>query len=474
MDKNFKNQSISSVRWTLIDRGGSQLMLLVNILILGRLLSPKDYGMVGMLYIFMTIAGLFIDSGMGAGLIRKQDVTKTDSTTIFYFNIGVSIFFYLVIYLIAPYVSLFYKEPLLTNLLRVLGLNMIITSFGQVHAVLLRKELKVRKVTRANLIGLFIATVVGVICAYNGLGVWSLIIPNLLQSVIAVILLWNFSSWRPGFEFSIKSLKEFYAFGLGLLMSSIVEQIFNNIYQPFIGKMFSASYTGFYYQAKRLNEVPISTLSSVVNSVTFPILVKYQDNIGQLKTTYEKIIKLLIFVTLPVVILINVLARSIVFILMGEKWLFAADLLQILSLAGIFMVLENINRNLLKVEGKTTLIFKLELVKKSIVILTILATYKFGIEALMYGIVFNSIISFTLNQYFTVIRITDYKKILIILLNGVFMAIPTVIVAHFFTNYYISLFLGAFAGLTTYMLIGYVLKIQEQRWAFSILSNKFK
>jgi len=474
MEKNFKNQSISSVRWTLIDKGGSQLMMLVNILVLGRLLNPKDYGLVGMLYIFVTIAGLFIDSGMGAALIRKQNATKTDSNTVFYFNILVSLFFYFVIFLVAPYVSQFYDEPQLTKLLRVLGLNLIITSFGQVHTVILRKELRVRKVTRANLIGLFISTIVGIICAYNGLGVWSLIIPNLLQSVIAVCLLWIFSGWRPDLEFSMASLKEFYKFGLGLLMSSIVEHVFNNLYQPFIGKMFSASYTGFYYQAKRLNEVPIATLSSVVNSITFPILVRYQDNLGELKTTYEKIIKLLIFVTLPVVILINILAHPLVFIVMGEKWLFSADLLQILSLAGIFMVLENINRNLLKLEGKTILIFKLELIKKLIVVLTILATYKFGIKALMYGIVFNSIVSFCLNQYFTVIRITDYRKIFLILLNGIFMVLPTLLIAHYFKNPYVTLFFGAFAGLTTYLLVGYFLKIKEQQWAFSILSNKFK
>ncbi|MDB5014301.1 MAG: lipopolysaccharide biosynthesis protein [Daejeonella sp.] len=474
MAVNFKKQSISSVRWTLMDKGGNQLLLLVNIFVLGRLLSPKDYGLVSMLYIFMSLSGLFVDSGMGAGLIRKQNLTQTDCTTIFYFNISVALTCYLLMFIGAPFVADFYHEPILTNLLRVLGLNLVITSSGQIHSTLLMKDLNVRRVTRSNLIGMFIATIIGIVCAYKGLAVWSLVILNVSQSIIAVFLLWRASGWRPGREFSVTSFKEFYSFGIGLFMASFVELIFKNFYQPFIAKMFSASYTGFYYQAKRLNEVPISTLSSVVNSITFPILVKYQDDIPKLKDTYEKIIKLLIFVTLPVVILLYVLAHSIIIVLMGEKWIFSASLLQILSLAGVFMVLENINRNLLKLEGRTRLIFKLEVVKKAIVIVTILATYQFGIKALMYGIVFNSISSFGLNQYFTIIKITDYQKIFLILFNGVIMAAVTYISILFLKNNYIILGVGTFAGLSTYVALAYLMRLKEQKWALSIVSNKFK
>jgi len=471
---NFKKQSISSVRWTLVDKGGSQILLLINIFVLGRILDPKDYGLVSMLYIFMSLSGLFIDSGMGAGLIRKQGLTQKDSTTIFYFNMVVASICYLLMFIAAPYVAKFYNEPILTDLLRVLGLNLVITSSGQIHSTLLLKDLKVKKVTRASLIGMFISTIIAITCAYKGFGVWSLIILNMVQSVISVSLLWKFSGWRPSREFSTKSFKEFYSFGIGLFMASFVELIFKNFYQPFIAKMFSASYTGFYYQARRLNEVPISILSSVVNSITFPILVKFQDDIPKLTSTYEKIIKLLIFITLPVVILLFMLSHSIVMILMGEKWIYSAGLLQILSMAGIFMVLENINRNLLKLEGRTKLIFKLEVVKKIIVVITILATYRFGIEALMYGIVFNAMTSFVLNQYFTIIKISDYRKIFMILINGAIMAAATYFSILFLKNNYLILGIGSFVGLSTYLLLAHLMRLEEQKWALSILSNKFK
>jgi len=474
MSINFKKQSINSVRWTLVDKAGSQVLLLINIFVLGRILDPKDYGLVSMLYIFMSLSGLFIDSGMGAGLIRKQGLTQRDCTTIFYFNMGVASICYFLMFIGAPYVAKFYNEPVLTNLLRVLGLNLVITSSGQIHSTLLMKDLNVKKVTRSSLIGMFISTIIAITCAYKGFGVWSLVILNMVQSVISVFLLWKFSGWRPSREFSTESFKEFYSFGIGLFMASFVELIFKNFYQPFIAKMFSASYTGFYYQARRLNEVPISILSSVVNSITFPILVRYQDDIPKLTTTYEKIIKLLIFITLPVVILLYLLSHSIVMIIMGEKWIYSAELLQILSMAGIFMVLENINRNLLKLEGRTKLIFKLEVVKKIIVVVTILATYRFGIKALMYGIVFNAMSSFVLNQSFTIIKIKDYRKIFQILLNGVIMAAVTYFSILYLKNNYLILGIGSFVGISTYLLLAYFMRLEEQKWALSIVSNKFK
>lgn len=474
MDLLHKKQSINAVKWALVDKGGSQIIILINTLVLARLLHPRDFGLVSMLYIFMSLSSAFVDSGMAGGLIRKQDVTNTDCSTLFTFNVFVAIILYLLFFTLAPYIAVFYNEPQITSLLRVLGINIIISSFAQIHKALLFKSLKVRFVTRADLIGSFIAVCVSIFCAYKGLGVWSLIILQLTQSFISMILLWKYSKWVPDGSFSMTALKEFYAFGMGLFLSVFIDIIFKNIYQPLIGKFFAISYAGYYYQSKRLYELPILTISSVVDSISYPILVKYQNDIPQLKKSYKQIFNLLIFISLPMVTLFALLSDQIVITLLGKKWLFSAELLRILSFSGIFLILETINRSLLKIEARTTLIFKLEVVKKILIVITILCTYKFGIIFLMYGIVLNSILSFALNQYFTTIKISGYKNIFMILLSSIGMGVCVQAIISIGLSNLISLFLAGGVGIGVYFLLGYILKINEQRMVFSIIGNKLK
>ncbi len=470
----IKKQGINAAKWAVFDRAGSQVILLISTLILARLLSPKDFGLVSMLYIFIAISTLFVDSGMGGGLVRKQNLTTADCNTFFYFNISVAVSVYIVLFLIAPYIAIFYKEPIVTDILRVLGLNVIINAFGLVQKTLLVRDLKIRLVTRSSLIGSFIATIIGIIAAFAGFGVWSLLIINMGGSLISVLLLWKFSGWTPTKIVSKQSFQEMYAFGLGLFLSSFIDVIFKNIYQPLIGKVFSPVHAGFYYQAKRLNEVPILSISSVVDSITYPILAKCQDNKHQLEDMYKKIVKLLIFVSIPIVICLYFLANEIVLVLLGKKWLFAADLLKILSFSGIFLILETINRSLLKLEGRTNLIFKLEVVKKIIIAITILITYQLGIKALVIGMVINAIISFALNQYFTSIKMSDYPSLLLIVFNGILMGLIVYSVTHYIFNPYVSLVVGGTTGLLVYIALGFLTKLQEQQQVLRLITTKLK
>jgi teichuronic acid exporter len=474
VEVSHKRQSIAAVKWAFLGSGGSQIILLINTLVLARLLDPKDFGLISMLYIFMSLSSAFVDSGMAGGLVRKQNATQADSSTLFYFNIIVAVLLYLILFLAAPFIASFYQEPKIEVLLRVLSLNIIIGALTLIHKTVLYKELKVGYVTRADLIGSFFAVIAGIISAYMGLGVWSLVILQITQSFISMCIMSYYSKWKPTFVFSFESLKEFYSFGLGLFLSTFLDVIFKNIYQPIIGKFFGVTYAGLYYQARRLYELPISTISSVVDSVSYPLLVKYQHDREQLKSSYLRIFKLLIFVSLPIVMCLSILSEDIVTILLTKKWIFSAQLLSILSFSGIFMILETINRSLLKIEGRTKLIFKLEVIKKLAILLVIMTTYKFGMIYLMYGIVFSSMFSFCLNQYYASIRLTSFRDVLIILFNGLMMGLVMYIVNTVDMNPFISLFISISCGAGMYLFLGFVFKVKEMQTVLSIVKNKLQ
>jgi len=474
MNSSHKQQSISAVKWALLDRFGSQVILLINTLLLARLLTPHDFGLIGILYIFMNLSSAFVDSGMGGGLIRKQDLTDTDCSTFFIFNVAVGVTFYVLLFLAAPAIAHFYKEPIVIMLLRILGITVIINSLGLIQKVLLVKSLKLKYVTRASLIASFLSTAIAIVGALKGMGVWSLLLLQICQSFFNTVFLWIFSKWVPKAEFSKASFKELYSFGLGLFLTALLNILFANIYAPIIGKFFSVTYSGLFYQAKRLYEVPILTISSVVDSITYPILVKYQEDRKELSENYQKIVKLLIFVVIPIIVSISILSNHIVLVLLGKKWMASGELLRIMSFSGIFLILETINGSILKIEGRTKLIFKLELIKKTIIIANIFIFSQFGLTALVYGMVINAMISFGLNQYFSKIRISSYKNLLMLLGNGALMAVIIIGLTLVVHNPLLALLIGGAAGGLSYLIAAYAFKMQEQKWLYMIITRNLK
>lgn len=459
LDKGFDNPTgISAVKWAFVDRFGAQIIQLISIFVLARLLLPRDFGLIGILYIFLSISSALVDSGMGGGLIRKQDLTDKDTSTFFFFNIAVAIVCYLSMYIASPYIARFYNESSLVQLLRLVAISVIINAFGLVQRVLLIKALLIKQVTRSSLIASAVATTIAIICAFYGLGIYSLVVLLLCQCTVNTLLLYFYCKWKPVRVFSMESFHSFFSFGFSLLLSALLNIGFANIYQPLIAKNLSIVYAGFYFQAKRLYEVPILSISQVVDSVTYPILVRFQNNRTELENRYRKIVILLVFISSPIVVLISVLAKDIVLIFLGENWLSSAHLLSILSFSGIFQILETTSGSLLKVEGRTKLIFRLELIKKAIIVVSILIFYRFGIIALMFVIVANAAISFLINQYFTSIKMSNLMEILKILFNVICMGGVALFVKNFVINSYLSIIFTGCASLSVYLLLGYLQK----------------
>ncbi|MES1222005.1 MAG: lipopolysaccharide biosynthesis protein, partial [Bacteroidota bacterium] len=355
MTQKLKHTAINALIWSGIEKFSLQAIGFISTIIVARLLTPADFGLVAMITIFIAISNVFIDSGFGTAIIQKKDLTNADCSTVFFFNLLIAIILYFILFFCAPLIADFYKQPELTNLTRVLGLVLVFNSLGLIQISLIQKEIKFKTNTKINLFALLISSSTGITCALLGFGVWSLVIQQVCLSLVKTILLWTFNKWRPVLEFSKSSFHHLFRFSSGLLLSEILETFFQNIYYVIIGRFFPASELGFFTQAKKLNDVSVTTLTSVVTQVAFPVFSTIHDDVVKLKAAFRKNIRFISFLVLPLSFCLMAVSHSLILALLKEKWLPAAPLLQILCIMGIFYTLDVSNMVLLKSKGKSAL-----------------------------------------------------------------------------------------------------------------------
>jgi O-antigen/teichoic acid export membrane protein len=401
MSHSLKSKTIHGVFWSLLDRGGRQGIQVVISIILARLLLPEQFGVIAMLTIFMAIAQSFIESGFGQALIQKKDATHVDECSIFYFNILVGILAAGLMCLAAPWIADFYKQPLLTPLTRVLSLNLIISSFGLVQTALLTKHIDFKTQLKVSIIAMIASGTIGVTMAYRGFGVWSLVAQSLSSNLFRTALLWLFQRWRPAWAFSFASLRTMFSFGSKLLLSGLLDTVFQNIYLVVIGKIFTAADLGFYSRAKSCTRLSTENLTRSISRVTFPVFSSIQDDNGRLRRGVQKALTTLNFLNFPLMIGLLVTAKPLVLFLLTEKWLPCVPYLQLLCVMGLIHPLHVINLNLLKAKGRSDLFFRLEVLKKILVVISITLTYRWGIQAMIYGQIGVSLLAYYLNSYYS-------------------------------------------------------------------------
>ncbi|MBN2610911.1 MAG: MOP flippase family protein [Bacteroidales bacterium] len=401
MTVSLKSRTIHGVFWSSVDTFGRQAIQFVISIIIARILMPADYGLIGMLTIFFGIAQSFVDSGFGVALIQKKNPTQTDYSTVFFFNIAVGLLFYTILFFSAPLIADFYKQPMLLNLTRVLGLSVIINSFSIVQANIFAKKIDFKTTAKISLITVLFSGTTGLFMAFHGFGVWSLAIQQIVALALNSILLWFFSKWKPDFIFSLTSLKTMFKFGSRLLASGLLEVLFTNVYNLVIGKVFSADKLGYYTQAQKIQTLPSNLIRSTISRVTFPVFSSIQDDDQRLKQGYRKTIKIIIFIVFPLMIGIMVVAESLIKVLLTDKWLPSVAFLQLLCIIGMTYPLSSINLNILKVKGRSDIFFRLEVIKKILIAISIAISLPFGIMALIIGRVILSFISFVLNIYYS-------------------------------------------------------------------------
>jgi O-antigen/teichoic acid export membrane protein len=403
----LKSKTIGALSWSFVESIGLRGVQFIIGIILARLLFPEQFGLIGMLTIFMAVAQAFLDSGFGAALIQKSEVTQADVCSIFYFNIMIGLAAAGLLSLVAPWIAAFYNQPILTSLTRALSLTIVINSFGLIHYTVLTKKMDFKTITKVTLIASLLSGIIGVTLAATGSGVWSLAIQQISSTSIRTALLWLLHPWRPALIFSFKSLREMFRFGSRLLASGLLNQIFDNIYFLVIGKLFSATDLGFFTRAKSLQEIPSESLAGMVGRVTFPVFSSIKDDPIRLKRGMKKALTTLVLVNFPMMIGLVVIARPLVIVLLTEKWAESISYLQLLCFVGLLFPVHLINLNILTALGRSELFLRLEIMKKVLIVINIAVTWRYGIAAMVYGMIITSIISYYLNSYYVGILI-DY------------------------------------------------------------------
>lgn len=398
---NLKQKTVSGLTWSFIDNFAKLGITFVIGIILARLLTPREFGLIGMITIFIAVSQSFIDSGFTQALIRKNDCSQKDYSTVFYFNLVVGVFLYIVLFFAAEPISRFFGEPQLKLLVQVLGLGLIINSLTIVQTAILTKRIDFKLQTKISIIASIISGMIGIGMAYNGYGVWSLVVRTLTGFAFTSLLLWLWNKWKPTLVFSKDSFKEMFSFGSKLLLSGLIDTTYRNIYLLIIGKFFSATELGYYTRADQFNKLISQNITSVIQSVSYPVLSSIQDDIPLLRTAYQKLIKSTMLIIFVLMLGMAAIAEPLVLALIGEKWMTSVVYLQLLCFVGMLYPLHALNLNMLQVQGRSDLFLKLEIIKKLLAIPIIVIGILFGIKILILGMIVHSIIALYLNSYWS-------------------------------------------------------------------------
>ena len=401
MPESLKTKTVNGLKWSAIERFSTQGVQFVIQIFLARLLLPSDYGVIAMLAIFIAISQSFVDSGFSNALIRKLDRDEDDFTTAFLFNIGVGLFFYGILYISSPLIATFYNLPLLSPITKVLGFSVFFNSLCIVQQAILTIRLDFKTQMYVSLFSVLIAGGIAIIMAYKGYGAWALVWQVIISTFLRTVLLWILVGWRPKGRFTRKSFKALFGFGSKLLASGLLDTVYKNIYLIVIGKLYASNTLGFYAKAKDFSFYPASSITSIIQRVTYPVLSEIQNEDERLRTNYRKLLRLSAFVFFPLMIGLSAVADPLVRLLLTDKWESSILLLQILCFAMMWYPIHAINLNLLQVKGRSDLFLKLEVIKKILTTLTLAVTFPFGIEVMCYGQVFNSIVTLSINTYYT-------------------------------------------------------------------------
>lgn len=401
MADNLKEKTAKGLFWSSVQNFSVKGIEFVLMLFMARLLGPKEYGTIGLLSVFMALSNLFINSGFGSGLIRKNDRTQEDLCTVFYFNIGMSVLCYFVLFIIAPYVANFYDIPVLSPILRVIGITLIIGAFNTVQVAVFNYTINFKIQAKISIAQSLIGGLSGLALAFLGYGVWALVGQSVITSVVACIMCWTHAKWKPTWVFSQKSFKELFNYGYKLVITGLINTLYNNVYPVIVGKFFSADILGHSSRASHWASFPSSNLTIILTNVTFASLAKIQDDDVRLGRAYRKMIRTAAFVIFPSMFGLAAVAVPLMYVVLGPKWGLCAQILTIISFTYMLSPIHSLNRNLLLVKGRSDITLKLSIIQKVIGLTLLISAVPFGIFAMFYAGLIGSVLMLFMNTYYT-------------------------------------------------------------------------
>ena len=405
MEKSIKARSARGLVWSAIDYFSKQGIQLVISFVIARLLSPSDYGLVAMVWIFIDIANKLIDSGFSNALIQKKNRTQTDLSTVFFFNVLVSVTIYAIIFIGAPYVSQFYQIPELTFILRVMSLMVVINSFGIVHKTILTYNLDFKSLAKVSVSSALFSGIIAIYLAYYGYGVWALVCQQIILGLSSLPMLWLLSSWHPDYAFSGKSFRELFGFGSKLMIGALIHSVYNNLYSLIIGKVFNASQLGFYNRAHSIAQLPSDNITNVFDRVAYPIECELQNKDLQMKETLYRFIQMASYILFPVMLCLVVIATPLIKLTLTEKWLPCVPYFQLICIANMFLPIMRMNWSFLNAKHRSDYSLQSEFIKKIVAFSIMFALYRFGVLYMCIGMIL-----YSLSDWFIVTRYT--KKVI--------------------------------------------------------------
>lgn len=476
MASELKQKTVNGVLWNSINNFSVRGIQFLLMLIMARLLSPGDYGTIGLITVFMSISQKFIDSGFGNALIRNAKATHEDLSTVFIFNTVISLVTYTIIFFIAPYVADFYKMPILTYVMRVLGLQLIIGALGAIQGVVYSKNLNFKIKARISVVGTLISGICGVVFAYLGFGVWALVFQALIHGSLTTIMNWAFSKWKPSLIFSKESFKSMFGYGSKLLITNLMNTIYANIYPLVIGKFFSPSVLGHSTRAQHWAQLPSSNLTNILQGVTFPALARISDDKERLSNAYRKLLRVSAYIIFPLMTGLAAVSKPLIFIAIGSKWNLCATLLPLVCFSLMWHPIHAINLNLLQIKGRSDLFLRIEIVKKILGLSVLFISLPYGIIVMTACDIGTSIICLFINTYYTsnYINVGLFKQMQDIAPSfclSIFMFGIVSLVVYISPNMYLQLVLGIITGALVYLSGSYLFKFEELKETITIYKD---
>jgi O-antigen/teichoic acid export membrane protein len=474
----IRNSIFSGTFWTFTDTFFLKGLSFLTTIFLARILGPEEFGVIGVIGVFIAIGAVLVDSGMSASIVRSKNIDKQDFSTILFLNLFFGGVAYLIIYGSSTYIADFFNQPAIAGLLKIYCLSFFITGFSSVQQAILIKNMQFKKLMILNIPGTIVGICTGVVLALHEFGVLSIIYMYLITQIILSILLWIFSDWRPQLQFSITKMSTHLNFGYKLMLSSLLDTIFQYIYNIVIGKYFSLKNLGYYERAHTFNQYPVTNITNIISRVTYPLLANMQDDNERVTEVYKNLLQFSFFIIAPIMLGAAAVATPVFLLILGKEWLPAVPYFQILCLASMLYPLHAFNVNVLKVYGRSDLFLKSELIKKVIIVLSVIVFFKFGIYGLLWSNVFTSVIALILNTYFSSLlinypsnkQISDlFPSLVLALTTGLVMLFIVKILSNYSLS--IQIIIPLIIGSSVYLSANYFLKTRPSIYLMNLIKK---
>lgn len=462
--KSLRTNIINSLFWKFLERGGTQGIQFLVQLLLARILTPEDYGTIALIIIFIQISNVFIQSGFNTALIQKSDADDIDFSSVFYLSLFVSLIIYIILFFTAPSIAVFYDKPIVSPVLRVLGVTLFFGAINSIQNAIIAKTMQFKKLFYSSLISILVSSILAILAAYNGLGIWAIVIQQLTLQILITVVMWFTVKWRPKLLFSFEKLSNLFSYGSKILASSLIETLYNNIRGLVIGKIYNPSVLGYYNRGQQFPSVIITNINGTIQSVMLPVLSAEQSDLKKVKSLVRRSISVSSFLVFPLMIGLAVIAEPLIVLVLTDKWLPAVPFLQIYCISYAVWPLHTANLQAINALGRSDIFLKLEILKKVIGIIILLFSVKYGVYAIAFGEVFISLLSTLINAYPNKNLLKygfkeQFSDILPSLIISIFMGLVVYYVGRLLAITFISMLLQIFIGILFYIFMAKLLKV---------------